>query len=455
MRIVVLDDDPTGSQTVHSCHLLLSWDISTLREGIRNQTDLLFILANTRVLTENKLIERIKIIANNLKEALRLEGIKYDDLLFISRGDSTLRGHGFLEPKLISNELGPFKAVFHIPAFFEGGRKTINGIHFLNDIPVHKTIFSQDPRFGFSTSDLTEWLLYKSSGEILPKNILRITIDMLNSSKINLFDNKKNQLQDFLCNLKQQHHVIVDANKKEDLEILVNNIRSLKSKKNFLFRSAASFINAISGVDSKIISSKEIYYLKAKDSLGNCKPGIVIVGSYIKLSENQLELLLKQKSWKGLELSVSKFESIFFGTSSKMLLNEMKSELISQGREILLKNYNLVLYTSREIISLTTELKQVDFEIALAKFMAVISSELSCFAGFFISKGGTTTNTFLVDGLKAKSVYLHGQIMPGLSLVYAKTEKNSFPVVTFPGNLGNDEMLLQACQIMSGIKTTN
>ena len=452
MRIVVLDDDPTGSQTVHSCPLLLSWDISTLRDGIRNHPNLLFILANTRALTENKLTERIEIIANNLKEALRLEGINFSDLLFISRGDSTLRGHGFLEPKLISNELGPFDAVFHIPAFFEGGRKTLNGIHFLNDTPIHKTIFSKDPRFGFSTSNLTEWLFNKSSGELLPNKILRITIDMLNVSKTNIFNDRKNELQEFLCNLNQDNHVIVDAISQEHLQILVNNLRSLKLKKNFLFRSAASFINAISGVTSKIISSKEIHYLKAKDSFGNCKPGIVIVGSYVDLSGSQLELLLRQKSCKGLELSASKFESILLRSSSDMLLNKMKSELISKGKEILLENYSLVLYTSREIVSLTSELKQVNFEISLAKFMASISKELSFYAGFYISKGGTTTNTFLVDGLRAKSVYLHGQIMPGLSLVYAKSGKNSFPVVTFPGNLGNNEMLLQAYGIMTSIE---
>ena len=51
MKVVVIDDDPTGSQTVHSCPLLLRWDSVTLRRGLRHPSSLLFVLANTRALS--------------------------------------------------------------------------------------------------------------------------------------------------------------------------------------------------------------------------------------------------------------------------------------------------------------------------------------------------------------------------------------------------------------------
>jgi len=44
MKVVVIDDDPTGSQTVHSCPLLLRWDVDTLRQGLRHASPLLFLL---------------------------------------------------------------------------------------------------------------------------------------------------------------------------------------------------------------------------------------------------------------------------------------------------------------------------------------------------------------------------------------------------------------------------
>ena len=36
IKIVVIDDDPTGSQTVHGCLLLTRWDPDTLAEGLRD-----------------------------------------------------------------------------------------------------------------------------------------------------------------------------------------------------------------------------------------------------------------------------------------------------------------------------------------------------------------------------------------------------------------------------------
>ena len=52
MKFVVFDDDPTGSQTVHDCLLLLRWDCSTLVKGFESKSNLFFILANTRALSE-------------------------------------------------------------------------------------------------------------------------------------------------------------------------------------------------------------------------------------------------------------------------------------------------------------------------------------------------------------------------------------------------------------------
>ena len=50
LKIVVIDDDPTGSQTVHGCPLLLRWDAETLAAGLAHPSPLLFVLANTRAL---------------------------------------------------------------------------------------------------------------------------------------------------------------------------------------------------------------------------------------------------------------------------------------------------------------------------------------------------------------------------------------------------------------------
>ena len=135
MKFVVIDDDPTGSQTVHDCLLLLKWDFSTLVKGFESKSNLFFILANTRSLSENDAKLTIEEICKNLKKVIASQAYE-EEIIFISRGDSTLRGHNFLEPSALNSCLGPFDATFHIPAFIEGKRLTINGSHFVDKTPI-------------------------------------------------------------------------------------------------------------------------------------------------------------------------------------------------------------------------------------------------------------------------------------------------------------------------------
>ena len=70
MKVVVIDDDPTGSQTVHGCLLLLHWDVSTLRYGLRHSSPLLFILAGTRAMSAESAAARNQEICYHLDFAL-------------------------------------------------------------------------------------------------------------------------------------------------------------------------------------------------------------------------------------------------------------------------------------------------------------------------------------------------------------------------------------------------
>ena len=101
MKVVVIDDDPTGSQTVHSCPLLLRWDVDTLRRGLRHASPLLFLLADTRALMPTDAAERNRGIAVALDQALQREGLARDQVLLVSRGDSVSYTHLTLPTKRI------------------------------------------------------------------------------------------------------------------------------------------------------------------------------------------------------------------------------------------------------------------------------------------------------------------------------------------------------------------
>ena len=93
LKLIVLDDDPTGSQTVHSCPLLLRWDANTLRRGLAHPSPLLFVLANTRALDQEAARQRVREICQALKPLLAeaVAAGQWERWMLVCRGDSTLR----------------------------------------------------------------------------------------------------------------------------------------------------------------------------------------------------------------------------------------------------------------------------------------------------------------------------------------------------------------------------
>ncbi|MDH5447337.1 MAG: four-carbon acid sugar kinase family protein, partial [Gammaproteobacteria bacterium] len=178
-KIIVLDDDPTGSQTVHSCLLLTRWDVETLKIGLRDVAPLFFVLTNTRGMDAKSAETLTREVCVNLKQALSELAVQGHAInpLVVSRSDSTLRGHYPVETDVIAEELGPFDAHFMVPAFFEGGRFTVDSVHYLmvdgEPVPVHETEFARDSVFAFSHSYLPDYVEEKTQGRIKSEAVER------------------------------------------------------------------------------------------------------------------------------------------------------------------------------------------------------------------------------------------------------------------------------------------
>ena len=262
--------------------------METLRRGLRHPSPLLFLLADTRALTPEDAAERNREIARNLDGALGAEGLQRRDLLLVSRGDSTLRGHGVLEPDTLEQAFGPFDATLHVPAFLEGGRTTVNGVHLLHGEPVHTTPFAQDRLFGFNSSDLAAWLEEKSNGAIRRADVQRISGRELDAaSGAGLLP-----LIERLRTCRGNRPVVVDAQRQQQLTALAAAVRVLQAEKRFLFRSAASMVKALADPGPPPLDSAGLAMLRRRDSAGRPLPGLVMVGSHVPLADQQLERLL-------------------------------------------------------------------------------------------------------------------------------------------------------------------
>ena len=143
-KIVVLDDDPTGSQTVHDIHVYTDWTQETLDEAFGSDEKLFYILTNSRSFTA----EQTKKVHQDIAAAIRNASAKTGkDYLVISRSDSTLRGHFPLETEVLRASLDKdIDGEILCPFFPEGGRFTIGDIHYVKQgdalVPAAQTEFA-------------------------------------------------------------------------------------------------------------------------------------------------------------------------------------------------------------------------------------------------------------------------------------------------------------------------
>ncbi len=379
-----------------------------------------------------------------LKKLSQMNHLK-KNLFFVSRGDSTLRGHNFLEPKIINDCLGPFDATFHIPAFIEGKRITIDGDHFVDNVPVSQTIFAKDKIFGYKTSNIKKLLFQKSKSQIKLNDIQNLKL-----SELKVLESKeKNFVFNKIRNLKENSHVIVDVENYSQLKKFSLSIKKLSKQKKFLFRTAASFISSVSEIKEN--SQDPCFYslLRRKNSKRNFLPGFLVIGSYVELSTIQLKEFLEISGCLPIELDVFEFSRISKLKNNHNQLVLFKYKFLTQIRSILKQENTPVLFTSRKEVSLGNNDEQVNFYNSLAHFISQIVSDLKNEIGYLVSKGGITSNVILSNGFKADYVYLQGQIITGVSLVTLKLKNDeNLPIVTFPGNIGNQDSLVKVWSIL-------
>ncbi|MBW4508790.1 MAG: four-carbon acid sugar kinase family protein [Scytonematopsis contorta HA4267-MV1] len=430
-KIIVLDDDPTGSQTVHSCLLLMRWDVDTLRQGLQDSSPIFFVLTNTRSLTPESAASVTKEVCVNLKAAIKAEGIK--DFLIVSRSDSTLRGHYPIETDVIAEQLGPFDAHFLVPAFFEGGRITRDSIHYLivNGVPtpVDKTEFARDSVFAYQNSYLPKYVEEKTQGRIPAKSVERFLLpDIRNGTLERLIKLNNNQ-----CG-------VVDGETQADLNAFARDIKDAASQgKRFLFRSAASILTALAALPEQSIPAENMAEYVRKG-----KPGAVIVGSHVKKTTQQLEKLLEQDGTTGVEVNVSQLLGDTNDASAKL-----KQEVIGRVRSVHDGGKTPVVYTSRQELTFEDIETRLDFGFKVSQLLMDVVQGLPNDIGFLISKGGITSNDVLSTGLDLTSARLLGQILAGCSMVITPSEHPLFPnlpVVLFPGNVGDEFALATVYQ---------
>ena len=413
--MVVLDDDPTGIQTVHGCLLITQWDEDSVRKGFTDAEPFFYILTNTRAMTRE---DAEQVTREAMEMVIKVNQDYGYRLIIVSRSDSCLRGHFPLETDvmrqcLVSHGISVAQKTPFCPAFIEAGRVTIDGVHYMKDgerlIPVSETEFARDNVFAYHTSVLRDYIQEKGANP--------------------------------------DDYIIVNAQGYDELRAFAATVISGFPAKSIVIRSSSSLPKAISGISDQPLLDKSILsplssfsdqgQSVALRTLSPLNPGCFIVGSHVKKTTKQLEHLLQQEGTCAIEVDVQRILD-----DAPLLM----SETLDTIRQVVEMGLTPIVYTSRQEIRLDDANQRQRLGKQVSDFLVDIVYRLPFTPAYLVGKGGITSHDILTKGLGIKSARVLGQIINSVPCVMAE----KFPYIIFPGNVGNEQSLSEVYNKLKG-----
>ena len=437
-KIIVLDDDPTGVQTVHGIPVYTSWEQHDIDSGF-NEPGMFFILTNSRGLASDEVKKINEDISKRICNASKRTG---KDFVIISRSDSTLRGYYPLETGTIRKTVEAdsdivFSGEIICPFFIEGGRYTCNDIHYVlsGDIltPAGETEFAKDKSFSYSSSNLKDWIEEKTKGEFTKDTVTAISLDMIRKEGANA-------IYETLIKIEGFNKVIVNAVSYDDLRIfLAGYIKAVKMGKHFIFRSAAAIPKLLGGIsDIPLLGRDE---LRTTGTAG----GLVVIGSHVEKTSKQLSSLLEACDILPIEFNQHTVVDPSLFEAEQRRVQETINSVLAKGKDV-------VVFTRRERLDMNTGYTEDELTLT-AKISAAVTGfvkNLTVKPSYIIAKGGITSSEIGTVGLGVKRAMVIGQVLPGIP-VWRLGEESKFPnmaYIIFPGNVGEVDSLAKIVSLL-------
>jgi uncharacterized protein YgbK (DUF1537 family) len=425
LSIIVLDDDPTGTQTVYDIPVLTGWSVPEISEEFERGVPLFYILTNSRSLPATQAVELAREIGRNIVAASQR---RRRLVWVISRSDSTLRGHYPHEVEALSDELSLRDAIrFIIPAFFEGGRYTIYNMHYVREgdqlIPAAETPFARDKVFGYRNSDLKDWVEEKTGGKTAASAVFSFSIEELRTQALE-------QLAEKIRQLPEGSTCIVNAAAYYDLEAFC--LALLQSGRQPLFRTAASLVAALAAQPPRALLNKQDLIEP------NAKGALLVAGSYVPKTTQQLQYLFAHSNVHAIEIDVS-----------QLLADRLDAERISRRcSQLMGRGQDVAIYTSRELVAVQSERENLAIGHRVSAFLCDIVRGLTVRPAYILAKGGITSSDIATESLGVKRAMIRGQILPGVPVwqLGVETPFPGLPYIVFPGNVGGETAILDVVE---------
>jgi uncharacterized protein YgbK (DUF1537 family) len=446
-RLVVLDDDPTGTQAVADLPVLTAWADDDLRWALSSGAGGVYVMTNSRSLSPADAEQRTREVVRATLGAAAGLGVEVD---VVTRGDSTLRGHVPLEPDTVVDELAAagvgVDGVLVVPAFGAAGRITVGSVHHLRGAdgayrPVGESEFARDATFGYRSSDLADWLEEKSGGRITAPSVVRVTLDAVRGDP--------GHLAEVLAGVSGGRYVVADAVEESDLSALALGLLAAEGRgRRFVCRVGPPFPRALLGQDVREpLTAAEVDDLRGSGR-GTPSPqtgGLVVVGSHVGLTTRQLEVLQARRSPVTVEIEAGRV----LGEDAARHLDE-----VVDATATALADGDVVVSTSRALVRGTG----ADDSLRIARRVSdavvdVVARLLErTTPRFVVAKGGITSSDVAARGLGMRRAVVRGPMLPGLVSLWEPVDGpgRGVPYVVFAGNVGDDDSLADVVATVSG-----
>ncbi|QCB95833.1 hypothetical protein E5206_01900 [Arthrobacter sp. PAMC25564] len=463
---VVLDDDPTGTQSVADLPVLTRWEVADFAWAFAHEINgrrqrAVYVLTNTRSLDpagaaarNGAVVRNALAAAASADPALRLS--------FVSRSDSTLRGHYPLEPDVIAATVTEVNGetsdgVVIVPAFPDAGRVTIGGVHYMRGTgddaghltPVAETEFARDASFGFANSEMAKYVEEKSKGRFPADSVIVLDLNIIRAAGPDGDPAvSAKAIADALDAATDSTPIVADIVTENDLRALALGLEEAERRgKKLLYRVGPPFVRARIGQEIRAELSGEEAFARTTPSEAG---GLIIVGSHVGVTTRQLKALTEQHSAARIvEIDVEKLLAAETETGGADGYLDETVDAVVQA----LHGGDVIVHTSRLLIKAGDAAESLRIARTVsAAVVAVVNRTLNTFPPrFVIAKGGITSSDVAAHGLEIRHAIVRGPMLPGIVSLWEPVDgpAEGIPYVVFAGNVGDDQSLVQVTRKLS------
>ena len=443
--LVVLDDDPTGTQSVADLPVVTGWSVEDLTWALSTGAPAVYVMTNSRSLDPAD-AERVNIeVVTNALAAAGRAGAR---IAFVSRSDSTLRGHYPLEPTTIADLLERagtrVDGIILSPAFPDAGRVTVHGTHYAGGpatgfVPVGRTEFAGDKTFGYSASFLPAWVEEKTAGAVSAADVAVIDLATLRTDE--------DAVVAALSAARDRTPIAVDCVEENDLLLLARALqRAEDAGATFVYRVGPPFVRARIGQAPRApLSAAEARpadFAPDSDAAG----GLIVVGSHVGLTGRQVDALRSATATPEVVLDVPAVLDPARRDAHVLAVAERAAGALRSGNVVVRRGGAFVAGRNAE--------ESLDFarRVSAAVVEVVQRIVAARCPRFVIAKGGITSSDVAGRGLGINRALVRGPMLPGIVSLWEPQDGPAagVPYIVFAGNVGDDDSLARVVATLNG-----